>query len=82
MTDSMRMAVMGIRIVGMDMRVRRVHVPVRMARSWRNRNIMFVIVVLVAVGGMRMLVDVGRRLVRVYVFMPLGQVQPDPQRHQ
>ena len=75
---SVDVAVMRVRIV--RMRVGQRLVPVRMAvpRAGRDRHRVLVLVVRV----MGVPVRVFERRMRVRVLVPLGQVQPDAERHQ
>lgn len=69
-----------VRIGKMLMRMRQwlMTVPMSMYRSWCNGLIMGMLMMFV----MRMLMFVFQGLMRVDVAVVLGQMQPDPERHQ
>lgn len=74
----MRMTVVNVRIVGVFMHQRFVTMHMSMGFSAVPRKIVRVLVMLVMPVRMVMM----QRLMGVLVFVPLPQMQPDPQRHQ
>ena len=81
MPPSVRMSVMRIREVPMRVGGCWVLVPMGMPSPWDNGLGMGVAVVTV-VSAVSVRVAVRQRLVPVLVFVPLGQVQADANRHQ
>ena len=74
----MLMAVVDVRVVRVGVSHRRV--VVRMAVGFAGRIVRTVLVLVVFV--VNVTVVVGHRLMVVFVFVPLGQVQPDPHAHE
>jgi len=73
----MRMPVVSVREVRMIMRES--FVPMRMAMFGSGRHLEVVLVLMVLV--VNMLVVVRSFFVQMFVFVALGQMQPDAQRH-
>ena len=71
---------MGIGIVAMHMRDRRVQMPMRVARPGYDRLVVFMVVVRIAVGSMLMFVKMSHCVMRMAMFVPFGQVQSQRQR--